>query len=271
MDLTIIGCSGSFAGPSSAASCYLVTGADDDGRIWRIVLDMGSGALGSIQRHIGLDQIDGIFVSHLHPDHCIDLAGLHIAVRWDPRGWAHGRIPLWGPADTHAYLAHTHGIGLDPGLTGSYDFHAWQPGTVVELGPFRVEAFPVLHPAPEAYGIRVTHRQAGLSTVLSYSGDSDACPGLTRCAQDADLFLCEAAYQEGRDDAVRGVHLTGLRAGQTAAEARAGHLVLTHLPIWNDPEALLAEARQAYDGPLCVARAERTYPVRPRRTVDSQA
>ena len=51
MELTIIGCSGSFAGPDSAASCYLVSGEDEAGRTWRILLDLGSGGLGAIQRH----------------------------------------------------------------------------------------------------------------------------------------------------------------------------------------------------------------------------
>ena len=87
MKLTIIGCTGSFAGPNSPASCYLVSGEDAEGRTWRILLDMGNGALGVLQRHIDLHDIDAVLVSHLHPDHCIDLAGLHVAIKWDPRGW----------------------------------------------------------------------------------------------------------------------------------------------------------------------------------------
>lgn len=264
MELTIIGCSGSFAGPDSAASCYLVGGEDEAGRTWRILLDLGSGGLGAIQRHLSLPQIDGIFVSHLHPDHCIDLAGLHIAVRWDPRGWPGQPIPLWGPADTHPYLARTHGIGLEPGLSGSFGFHPWAPGEPVRLGPFTVQAFPVLHPAPEPYAIRVTHELAGRRSVLAYSGDSDACPGLVDAARAADLFLCEAAFQEGRDDAIRGVHLTGVRAGQVAAEADVGHLMLTHLPVWNDPAVARAEASRTYAGPICVAEDSRTYAIPPR-------
>ncbi|MDH3957915.1 MAG: MBL fold metallo-hydrolase, partial [Actinomycetota bacterium] len=43
MRLTIIGSAGSFANPSSAASCYLV---EHDGT--RIVLDLGNGALGPL-------------------------------------------------------------------------------------------------------------------------------------------------------------------------------------------------------------------------------
>ena len=45
MRLTVVGCSGSFAGPDSPASSYLVQ-AEDDGRTWSVVLDLGNGALG---------------------------------------------------------------------------------------------------------------------------------------------------------------------------------------------------------------------------------
>ena len=55
MELTVVGCSGSFPGPDSAASCYL---AEADG--FRMVLDLGSGALGALQRHARLDQIDAV-------------------------------------------------------------------------------------------------------------------------------------------------------------------------------------------------------------------
>ena len=45
MKLTIVGCTGSFPGPGSPASCYLLT-ANDGERDWKIVLDLGSGAPG---------------------------------------------------------------------------------------------------------------------------------------------------------------------------------------------------------------------------------
>lgn len=86
MKLTIIGCTGSFPGPSSPASCYLVT-AFDGTRDWKILLDLGSGALGVLQRYTDIKDLDGIMISHLHPDHCMDLCGMHVAIRWDPNGW----------------------------------------------------------------------------------------------------------------------------------------------------------------------------------------
>jgi ribonuclease BN (tRNA processing enzyme) len=106
----------------------------------------------------------------------------------------------------------------------------------------------VVHPV-EAFGLRVEHR----GRVLAYSGDTDTCPALEELAKDADLLLAEASFQEDRDE-IRGVHLTGRRAGEAAAAAGARRLVLTHIPIWTDGDVVLAEARGSYDGPVELAR-----------------
>jgi ribonuclease BN (tRNA processing enzyme) len=72
MRLTIVGCSGSFPGPDSPASCYLVE-AEHDGATFRLVLDLGSGALGHLQRYTDLESVDAVVLSHLHADHCLDI------------------------------------------------------------------------------------------------------------------------------------------------------------------------------------------------------
>ena len=265
MKLTIVGCSGSFPGPSSPASCYLVT-ANDGERDWRILLDLGSGALGVLQRYIHLSDIDGVLLSHLHPDHCIDLTGLHVAVHWDPHGWPSGRVPVWGPAATSKRIAIALDMEPPADLDEDFEFHSWTPGEKIEFGPFRFEAITVRHPIAEAYAIRVEATEpdgAGgeRRSVLAYSGDTDSCPGLIEAARGADMFLCEAAYHEGRDDAIEGVHLTGLRAGQAAQDAGARRLLLTHLPVWNDANRSVEEAQRAYDGPIAVAVAGVHYTI----------
>ena len=52
---------------------------------------------------------------------------------------------------------------------------------------------------------------------------------------------------------MRGIHLTGRRAGEVARDAGARSLVLTHLPPWNDPDVAVAEAVQVYPGPVSLA------------------
>jgi ribonuclease BN (tRNA processing enzyme) len=265
MRLTVIGNSGSFPGPDSPASCYMVSATDSAGKTWRIILDMGNGALGVLQRHVKLEDIDAILVSHLHPDHCIDLSGVHVAVKWDPRGWSKGPIPLYGPSDLHDYLRHSHGQYDEIGMSTEFDFHSWMHHEIVKIGPLTITPFEVLHPTKEPYALRIECDVAGKHTVLTYSGDTDYCAGVVEAAHNADLFLCEAAYQEGRDDALRGIHLTGKRAGDVAREAHARNLLLTHLPVWNDPQEILAEARSAFDGSVELAEVSASYEVQPPR------
>lgn len=265
MKMTIIGCSGSFPGPGSPASCYLVTAFDGE-RIWRILLDLGSGALGVLQRYMDLEDIDAIFLSHLHPDHCMDLCGLHVAVHWNPNGWNRERITVWGPEATADRMATAYGLELDPGMHEDFDFHHWVPRQEVKLGPFTVSAIPVRHPVEEAYAIRVEATEplqdgTTRTSVLAYSGDTDSCDGLVEAAHDADMFLCEAAFEEGRDDGIDGVHLTGKRAGEMATAAGAKRLLLTHIPVWTNVNTVVDEAKTTYEGGLAIAVSGVTYGV----------
>ena len=92
MRLTVIGCSGSYPGPDSAASCYLVE-APHAGRTWRILLDLGSGALGTLQRYLDPLDVDAVFISHLHPDHFFDISGYYVLRKYHPTG-AQSPIPV---------------------------------------------------------------------------------------------------------------------------------------------------------------------------------
>lgn len=260
MRLTVVGASGSFPGPGSAASCYLLEIADAArDRPWRLLLDLGNGALGPLQQHTGLPELDAVLVSHLHPDHCMDLCGLYVALRYDPRGRPREqRLPVFGPPGTLNRLVRAYGADdpadAPPGhasvpaaMDAVYDVREWTDGVAVEIGPARVLPRLVWHPVP-TFGVRV--EVAG--RVLAYSADTDDCPSLRELAVDADLFLCEASFVEGREDAP-GVHLTGRRAGVVATESGVGRLVLTHVPPWTDPEVVRAEAAGVWAGPLDVA------------------
>jgi len=255
MRLTVVGCAGSYPTPETAASCYLVQAEDADGRTWSVVLDLGNGALGPLQRYLDPAALDLVALSHLHADHVADMAVLNVLRRYRPGGPC-PTLTVHGPEGTLDRLGQL--VGKDPGtaVTGQFDVRAWRVGLPVTVGPLTIEPVPVEHPIP-AFGLRVTGpSEAGLDrpAVLAYTGDTDACPGLDDLATGADLLLAEAAYVEGRDDAIRGVHLTGRRAGQAAARGRSARLVLTHLPGWNDPAVTLAEAAAVYDGPLELAR-----------------
>ncbi|WP_344006901.1 MBL fold metallo-hydrolase [Nocardioides lentus] len=248
--MTVVGCSGSFPGPDSPASCYLVEATHDDGtgeRTWRLLLDLGSGALGSLQRFADPLAIDAVLLSHLHADHCLDLCGYHVLRRYHPDG-QQPRIPVWGPAGTADRIARGYDLDPDPGMHEDFVFSEYDDaGQEVVLGPFTVTATPVLHPVT-AFALRVS---AGGRT-LTYSGDTAPCEGLDRAADGVDLLLAEASFRHG-DDNPPAIHLTGRECGELASRAGVPRLVITHVPPWYSAEAAADEAREVYDGDVVVA------------------
>lgn len=255
MKLTVVGCSGSFAGPESPASSYLVT-AEHEGRTWRIVLDLGNGSLGALQRHIDPADLDAVVISHLHPDHCIDLTGLYVMRTYRPKGPLPDRLPVHAPAGAAERLAAAYEGIEEGGMAAVLDFRTVSAGAAIHIGPFVVHPFRVNHPV-EAYGFRVEAD----GRVLAYSGDTDSCDALSPLFADADLVLVDSAFVEGRDDA-RGIHLTGRRAAEAAVAAGGvRRLMLTHIPSWNDPEECRAEAAAVWPGDVELARPDATYEV----------
>jgi ribonuclease BN (tRNA processing enzyme) len=239
--LTIVGCSGSIPGPDSPASCYLV---EHDG--FRIVMDLGHGSLGALQRYIALTQIDAVVVSHLHADHCIDLTALHVAHRYGNLGFA-GPIAVYGPAATADRVASGYGMSSTRPLQSSFVFR--EVAAAASVGPFRVHAERVAHPI-EAYAIRL---EAGGASLV-YSGDTGPSQALNELATGVDVLLAEASFVHGRDNP-RDLHMTGREAGQAAADADARRLVITHVPPWHKATTAASEAAEVFAGPIDVATA----------------
>lgn len=247
MKVTIVGCSGSYPGPDSPASCYLL---EADG--FRMLLDFGSGSLGALQRHIGLYDVDAICLSHLHADHCLDMCGYHVARTYGPAA-PYPKVPVYAPANAPVRLSAAYGMPDEPGLETAFDFVPLAPGSF-EIGPFTLTAGLVNHPV-EAYGFRVA--SGGKS--VAYSGDTGECDELVRLASGTDLLLCEASFIE-QPGLPTDLHLTGRQAAEHAAKADVGRLVLTHLVPWNDQATVLDDAsRGGYHGPVELARSGAVY------------
>ena len=252
MRLTVIGASGSYPGPVSPASCYLLE-SEFEGRTYRVLLDMGSGALGVLHDYVDPMVIDAVLLSHLHADHCLDLTGFYVLRRYHPDGAA-PRIPVWGPERTDVRMAKAYDLEEDPGMNEEFDFTLYPDGPFT-VGPFTVTARQVAHPVT-AYGLRIEAD----GRVLAYSGDTGTCDSLVETARDADFFLCEASFIEGRANPPD-LHLTGAEAGTMASQAAARRLVITHVPPWHDPEVMLAESKATYDGPSELAVPGKTYEI----------
>ncbi|HLU44632.1 MAG TPA: MBL fold metallo-hydrolase [Natronosporangium sp.] len=248
MRLTVLGCAGSFPGPEAACSAYLVEAEN-----FRLLLDFGTGSLGPLQRYAGLMSIDAILLTHLHGDHIFDACSYVVVRRYAPGG-PYPPIPVYAPSGAPDRLMAAYSAD-ETSLDDVYTFYSLQPGTF-PIGPFTVTVDRMNHPV-ETYGVRLEHNGA----VLTYSADTAPCEALTRLAQGADLFLCEASYLDEMPNPP-GLHLTGGEAGEVAAKAGVGRLLLTHLvAAWGSEAATLDAATRAFSGPVEIVRPGARYEI----------
>jgi ribonuclease BN (tRNA processing enzyme) len=237
--LTVLGCSGSVPGPDSPASGYLV---EADG--YRLILDLGHGAYGALQRYLRPSDVDAIVVSHLHADHCIDLTAYIVGLRYGGDGYRStgpdGRIPLIGVPGTRDRLE----AAYDPlaRKLGLHQIFSFATPSESELGPFRMSYAPMNHPtATNAVRIRYQDR------ALVYSADTGESAELVELARGADVLLCEASV--GADEElIPDLHLTGRMAGEHADKAGVERLIVTHVPPWNSIQEAADDAAEAFHG-----------------------
>jgi len=238
LELTVLGCSGSYPGRGAACSGYLVRGAGTT--LW---LDAGSGTMANLQRHVGLEDVDAIVLTHEHPDHWSDIEGYRVACTW---GLNRTGVPVYAPA------------GLDGRLSGgpapTYEWHVVADRDRVTVGGLTLRFSRTVHP-PETLAVRID----GAGRSLAYSADTGPGWSFTSLGGSIDLALCEATYVEASNGSP--IHLTAAQAGAMAGEAGVGRLLLTHLWPTVDPADSQAEASAAYGGPVDLARMNETYPV----------
>jgi ribonuclease BN (tRNA processing enzyme) len=222
MRLTILGTSAPYPRPDNPCSGYLVQHGKTS--IW---VDAGTGTLAELQRHVALDGLDAIWISHAHADHCADLLTAYYALRFG--GFAReSPIPLIGPPGLVdrmvGFLGHR-SAAIIPEVFDIIEMRGWEEAVIGELA---LGWGPVDHGVP-AFGLRFEVAGSVLAhPVLAYSGDSAYCEGLVELAAGADLFLCEA----GSSASVPGeaaAHCTPEDAARIAREAGSLRLVLTHV------------------------------------------
>jgi len=243
--ISVLGSSCSVPRPGRACSGYLV-----ESDAVRIVVDLGIGAFSRL-RETGADlELGGLIVSHMHPDHFLDVVTLRYALRYGRRSRAE-RVPLWLPPGGEAILRRIAEAFIpeqDDFLDAVYDVRTYDPAGSLEFGDLHVRFAPTTHYIP-CYGMRV--ECAG--TTLAYSADTAYDPRVVALAADADLFLCEATLPRGASAAEHAGHASAADAGRMAREANAHALVLTHWTENSVPAEMRIDAASEYAGPVTVA------------------
>lgn len=211
MKLTVFGNNATCPEADGACSSFLV---EAEGK--KILLDMGNGSLAKIRQNVDLADLDIIVISHLHFDHFGDLfcAKYHLETRK-----AYGenirkilllipQLPDWAAAELYTNEV--------------FDIHTISDGALFKFDKLEISFVELVH-LIESYGVRIS----GDGKVLAYSGDTGICDALSRVAENADLFLCEATFC-GEFSAEQTHHLSAGTAASLAATTGVRKLLLTH-------------------------------------------
>ena len=250
MELTVLG-----AGPAysdrldSSGAAYLVTLGET-----KLLLDLGQGSFPRLASRIEPSVLDAVLISHLHPDHFIDLVPLRHYLRYEfepPR-----RVRVLGPRDLGARLDALHGQPGFAAATLECQSISDAVRSPLVIGELEVEATPVTH-TDESYGFRVATTSAE-GAGLVYSGDCGRAADLRQLLRPGDALLAEVSFGAG-PVGPGALHLDGPAVGALAAEANAGRVLLTHLQMGFDETAAVDSVRAVYPGPVDLVRPGDAY------------
>jgi ribonuclease BN (tRNA processing enzyme) len=235
MKLDVIGAGPAYTDrPGATGASYLLRSGGAS-----LLLDLGQGSFPRLAGLLEPAELDAVVVSHLHPDHFIDLVPLRHYLRYDRPG---RRVRVLGPAGIAERLD---ALLDEPGFTAaSLDVEPLAAGTIA-VGPFAIEAARVTH-TDSSLAFRVS---VGAGVGLVYSGDCGRAEDLDVLVRPGDTLLCEVSFGPG--PVVAGAeHLDGPAVGDLARRVGAGRVLLTHLQMGFDRAATIDSVRARFDGPV---------------------
>ena len=269
------------------SSGYLVEiGADT------LVFDHGAGAHHRLMEagRRAVD-VDYLFLSHLHSDHCLDYARL-VLTRWDQGAGNVPELAVYGPAYTARMtdlLFGDQGV-FEPDLTartqypgslGVYEARGGVPprrrpqpvvtalfdGQNIKGDGWTVTVHEVSHQQPylDCFGFRLESRGG----IFVYSGDAGPCEGIRALAENADALVHMCNYVSGTalNEGMAKGSSGHLEIARLAAEQNVGTLVTTHMtPQMDAPgvrEKLVGEMAEIFKGTIIWGEDLMRIPVHP--------
>ncbi len=238
MELTVLGAGPAYTDRQGATgAAYLLRDRDT-----AILLDFGQGSFPRLAAEIEPSTLDAVVISHLHPDHFIDLVPLRHYLRYE---FAPGRrVRVLAPSGLAGRLDALH---AEPGFAAA----ALDVGDLHEgrftIGDFALEARLVTH-TDESYGFRVVAARSTLPGLV-YSGDCGRAGDLAPLIRAGDALLTEVSFGAGTVPP-GALHLNADVVGDLAATSGAGRVLLTHLQMGNDAAATIEAVSARFPGPV---------------------
>lgn len=145
--------------PGATGAAYLVRSSAAS-----VLLDFGHGAFARLAGLIEPSGLDAVVISHLHPDHFIDLVPLRHYLHYEFRPGR--RVRVLGPAALGERMDALH---AEPGFSAAaLDIEPVTDGGRYVVGDLAIDARRIFH-TDDSYGYRVASLEGGQGLV--YSGD----------------------------------------------------------------------------------------------------
>lgn len=236
LQLDVVGAGPAFTDqPGSTGAAYLVRH-----RSTAILLDLGQGSFPRLAGLLDPASLDAVLISHLHPDHFIDLVPLRHYLRW--RIGEARRVRVLGPVNLGERIDALH---AEPGFSAAaLDIEPIGIGAR-EIGTLQVRSAKVTH-TQDSYGFRVA---AGDGPGLVYSGDCGRADDLAALIEPGDDLLSEVSFGPGPVPA-DAAHLDGPAVGALAARTGVRRVLLTHMLMGFDGAGTIASVAASFAGPV---------------------
>src|SRR3954469_24863775 len=222
--VTVLGCDASYPSPGGACSGYLLQSGSTS--LW---MDAGAGTMAHLSKAIDIDSIDGIVISHAHPDHWTDLLVYHHLVRY----YRSRTVPVYAPRRVLELMEAVNGEVLP------LEWHVIDETSTAKVGGISLSFSRTDH-GPETLAIRAE----GLGAAVAYSADTGPAWSMSALGDGIGLALCEATLDVEHEGAAQ--HLSGRQAGELAEAAGARALVLTHIDPDVPKATQLADAQTTF-------------------------
>ncbi len=218
--LTVLGSSDAFNSAGRGNACYHVR---DPKGVYCV--DFGPTALSSLKsRGLAPEEVDAVFLTHLHADHFSGLAQLFIDAQYRARRTR--PLTIAGPVGTERAVEQLYRLAYGKAARKrpfSIRYLEWKPGAKVRLDGRRIETFAARHMDPKdgALSLRVT---SGKSCV-AFSGDTGWTDRLPVLASGSDVLVCECTELSGDPTTHLSWELLRPRLPQLASR----RIILSHL------------------------------------------
>lgn len=245
MELVALGTQATYPRGDRACSGYLIKKDTS-----HLLLDIGTGVLNNLFKWLDPSELDGIIITHLHPDHFLDIYLLRYFLQFDKE--TEQPIKIFTPSVGREFISQ---LVTEQSLDRFLNVFSFQPITENEqlsIGQFSLRFERVNHLDP-TYGVRIDEGK------LVYSSDCSFDSSVVQLAKGAKTFLCEATLQ-GKDASTSN-HLTAYQAGEVARLAGVGELLITHIwPTYNR-KVSKQQAEETFGKEVTVAEENKVYEI----------